>query len=361
MQPPDARSGTRKLRVRFGPRTAVLALLLVGVSAELLLARKGFGNPRLVRGDERRGYALVGEQVIRGPRGTTERINAAGFREREWVDAPIGRPLVVVLGHSVSYGVGVESEERWTTRLESRLRAGAAPGACVLDLAVPGYTLEQMLAVYEELARPMQPEAVVLDLADYSIRPMLGSREPADFPLSRWVRRTALFDFLRRKVVRLEGDEALIQSVVEDPAAEVHEPLWRAAFERLEGLRAELAGRGARLVFLHTPSAAAVLETRAQPSRWHAWCAERPDVLELDCTGALRERMADLLAEFAERGVEPRLSSWRVARLEPAEFAARESACFFLDDPLHLTALGHGIVGERAAQALGPLLLPPVR
>jgi len=325
------------------------------------LARMGYGNPRLIRTDERRGYALVGEQDIAGPHGTVERINAFGFRERDWTGAPTGRPLVVVLGHSVSYGVGVEAEERWTARLESRLRAGTAHGACVLNLAVPGYTLEQMLAVYDEIARPLAPDVVVAELTAFSIRPMVRLDEPADFPLSRWIRRTALFDFWRRKVARVRRDEGLTRQVLDDPAAAANDPLWSAAEERLEGLRDELATWGARLVVLHTPSAAQAFAPEMPPTRWSAWCAERPDVIEVDAGAALRERMRPLTADLAARSIDPLMVRGRLAKLDPEQFAERDSACFFLDDLQHLTALGHGIVGERVADALGPLLAPPGR
>jgi hypothetical protein len=298
MQPPTA---SPRVRLRVGPRSAVLLVLLAGALSELALARLGYGNPRLIRADERRGYALVGDQDIAGPHGTLERINVLGFRERDWSDSPTGRPLVVVLGHSVSYGVGVDAGERWTARLESSLRGGAAPGACVLDLAVPGYTLEQMRAVYDEVARALAPDVVVTELGDYSIRPMVRLEEPADFPLSRWIRRTALFDFWRRKLGRVRGGEEQTRQVLEDPSDAANDPLWDAAFARLDALREELGARGARLVLLHTPSAAGVFDRGAPRSRWHAWCAARPDVIEVDCAELLRERMAPLVAESSSR------------------------------------------------------------
>lgn len=336
-------------------------MLALGAASEFVLTCMGYGNPRLVRTDERRGYALVGGQDIGASHGTVEHINRQGFRERDWGDAPPGRPLVVVLGHSVSYGVGVQAQQRWSARVESSLRAGAAHGACVLNLAIPGYTLEQMLAVYDEVARPMAPDVVVAELTAYSIRPMVRLDEPEDYPLSRWIRRTAVFDFWRRKVARVRRDEGLALAVIEDPSAAANDPLWSAAEERLEGLRAELAARGARLLVLHTPSAAAVFVPDAPPSRWSAWCAARPDVIEVDACADLRERMRPLTAELAARGIDPRMQRGRLAKLDPAEFAERDSACFFLDDLQHLTALGHELVGRRVAQALEPLLQPSGR
>ncbi len=356
-----ARSGQRKGRLRFGPRSVVLAVLLVGALAEVGLSRLGFGNPRLVRGDAQRGYALIGAQTIRGPRGTTERINTAGFREREWSGLPPGRPLVVVLGHSLSYGVGVEVEQRWTNRFESSVRERGAPDACVLNLAVPGYALEQMLAVYDECVRPLAPDLLVVELDDASIRPMLSPKEPAALPLARWMRRSALFDFWQRKIVGPGGNQDLMRRALEDPGAAHNEPLWHAALERLEAVRAELGARGARLVFLHTPSARAAFVSEPPSARWSAWCAQRPDVLEIDCAASLRERMAPLAAEFALRGIDARRGSWRVDRLDASDFAQRDSACFFLDDPVHLTALGHEVVAARVAGAVAPLLAPLAR
>jgi hypothetical protein len=47
----------------------------------------------------------------------------------------------------------------------------------------------------------------------------------------------------------------------------------------------------------------------------------------------------------------------RLAKLDPEDFDQRDSACFFLDDLQHLTALGHGLVGARMAEALAPLVV----
>lgn len=355
MQPPPTSAAARARR-RIGPRAVVLLAVLGLVAAELLLARRGYGSERLVRADATRGYAIVGGQEIDGPYGTTERINAAGFRERDWSAEDPGRPLVVVLGHSVSYGVGVEAEERWTAHLEAGLRAGPAPRARVLDLAVPGYTLEQMLAVHAEAVRPLAPEVVVVEVGDYSARPMVRLSEPVDFPLAEWIRRTALYDFLYRRSGHVRTDDERMGPFLDDPDAEAHAHLWGEAFARLEGLRVELAERGARLVVLHTPLATRALGIEAEPSRWSAWCAAHPDVLEVDCSEDLRERMRPLAEELAAQGIDPRLERGRMARLEPDRFAQRASACFFLDDLQHLSPLGHEVVGARVTEALAPLL-----
>src|SRR5688500_6819246 len=101
-------------RVLRDPRAALLLLVLLLVGAELFLGQvRGYGNPRLVSPHAGAGYALVPDQSIRGPHDTREVINQRGFREREWSAAAGARPRVVVLGHSLSYGVGVEVEQAW--------------------------------------------------------------------------------------------------------------------------------------------------------------------------------------------------------------------------------------------------------
>ena len=74
-----------------------------------------------------------------------------------------GRPRVLVLGHSVAYAVGVDAEYSWTQVLENELRAQGLERAEVLNLAVPGYTLEQMLAVWGEVGRALAPDLVLLN------------------------------------------------------------------------------------------------------------------------------------------------------------------------------------------------------
>jgi hypothetical protein len=90
-----------------------------------------------------------------------ERINDWGFRDRDWGPAPSekdpGVYRVCVVGNSMTYGTSVHEEEVWTRRLEGLLQAeldarGDGRRALVMNLAVQGYTFDQMVRAYEESA-----------------------------------------------------------------------------------------------------------------------------------------------------------------------------------------------------------------
>ena len=341
-----------------GPRGLVLLAVAALVATELYLQRAGYGNPRLIQAHATRGYALVPEQSIEAAHHTREHINSHGFRAREWSGNELGRPRVLVLGHSVAYAVGVDAEYSWTQVLENELRAQGLERAEVLNLAVPGYTLEQMLAVWDEVGRALAPDLVIAELSGYSVRPMVRTQEPVDFPLSRPIRRSALFDFYRRKLARVERDDAASERVLSDPHDVRNDPLWELAGERLEGLRAELASAGAQLVVLATPSMADVFDGAGEETRWGEWCAARPEVGFLSCTPALRAAMHELLGQLRARGIDPLMARGRLARLDPAELPAADTSCFFLDDLQHLTPRGHAVVAALVTAELLARLRP---
>jgi len=80
--------------------------------------------------------------------------NAQGFRS-----PPIseGKPLVAVLGDSVTFGYGLKNNETLPARLQELL-----PDVQVLNAAVPGYNLTQEAATYETKITPLHPPALVL-------------------------------------------------------------------------------------------------------------------------------------------------------------------------------------------------------
>ncbi len=89
--------------------------------------------------------------------------NSLGLRSPE----PDGeRPVIAVLGDSITFGYGVQDNESLPARLQALL-----PGYDVQNGAVPGYNLMQESATYARSLSPLAPEALVLvfywnDLAD---------------------------------------------------------------------------------------------------------------------------------------------------------------------------------------------------
>lgn len=118
------------------------------------------------------------------------RINRAGYRDDEPRE---GRRRIVVLGDSVSFGLGVRQEEIWPSLLEQRLqREGRHPEA-VENLAIWAYNTANQVDALREDGLPLQPEVVILQfyMNDFSIprRPGPGAAAP---PPSLGQRLTAL-------------------------------------------------------------------------------------------------------------------------------------------------------------------------
>jgi lysophospholipase L1-like esterase len=86
------------------------------------------------------------------------RHNSLGFRGPEIsVETPPGRIRVLVLGDSMTYGVGVEYEETYSAVLES-----LDPRLQVINTGVPGYCGEQELLVLEEFIERLAPDVVLV-------------------------------------------------------------------------------------------------------------------------------------------------------------------------------------------------------
>jgi len=98
--------------------------------------------------------------LVKGKPFTT---NSAGFRSPEIDhDKPPDVFRIAVLGASSSMGSGVSDDEVYSARLQQRFEDGAHGRVEVMNLAVSGYGLAQMLAAYEAFAAPYRPNAVLV-------------------------------------------------------------------------------------------------------------------------------------------------------------------------------------------------------
>lgn len=87
--------------------------------------------------------------------------NAEGLRgRREYpLERVPGRRRGIVLGDSFSAGYGVGDDESYAARLE-----GMLPGTEILNLAVPGYGVDQAILRWELMGRAYQPDFVILGI-----------------------------------------------------------------------------------------------------------------------------------------------------------------------------------------------------
>jgi hypothetical protein len=162
-----------------GARRRALAGLAFGLVIALGLAEAGLRvagmfppppqtltplRPELNRPDPELGYTLKPflHTTFRYPPGSTRDLslvsNADGFRNDRDFDDDDPRPRLWVLGDSMTFGEGVEVEDRVTGVIASR-----EPGWRVDNLGMTGWGLDSMVRAYERIARKRRPQAVLLD------------------------------------------------------------------------------------------------------------------------------------------------------------------------------------------------------
>ncbi len=91
--------------------------------------------------------------------------NSLGFREREFrLAKPENTYRIVVLGDSLTWGIGVSSRERFSNLLEARLTAGRRADLTyeVLNFAQSGWDTESELAALRSLIPTAGPDFVLL-------------------------------------------------------------------------------------------------------------------------------------------------------------------------------------------------------
>lgn len=117
---------------------------------------------RLPPGEFEMDFAIPGR---RAEANVVYQINDLGFRGREaTLEKPPGVHRIVVLGDSVTFGWGVELEERFTDVAEHALNASRKDGRTIeiLNLALPGYETIQQRHVFNTAVWRLSPDAVVV-------------------------------------------------------------------------------------------------------------------------------------------------------------------------------------------------------
>ena len=114
--------------------------------------------------------------------------NRDGFDDDE-LDDP-RRPVILALGDSHTWAVGVSKDEAWPNVLE-RLLGGQEPRPAVINMGVPGYNLGQEYLLLRRYEQRYRPRAVVLAFSmatdAYDIRPpryggfVYGAQHPRDY------------------------------------------------------------------------------------------------------------------------------------------------------------------------------------
>lgn len=241
-------------------------------------------------------------------------INAAGYRGRQAAVRPgPGRRRVLHLGDSVAFGYGVADEQTFAHLIDP---AGERYES--LNLAVPGYGVDQSLLRFEEQGRREAADVVVLslcvdnDLADVMLPVFLyDGRHPKPWfrlgpeglelhrehlrlaPTARaalWLRRhSALARRLGRSAAAPAAEEQPAEHWAERrrQAIEDHRAALDLMAALLARLRRDVEGTGAELIVAVHPNKPAF----QRPARWVKALARRAELRGLvfvDVAGAYR-------------------------------------------------------------------------
>ncbi|MAG62159.1 MAG: hypothetical protein QGI93_05210 [Planctomycetota bacterium] len=352
-------------------RGLIFALMLGLLAIEWSLrSYTSYGATVEREADPALGWRLRTADLAFGESGVPLRINSAGFRDQEWLPPGSGQASILriaVLGDSVTFGAGVEESERWTELLEASIRAEAPQReVVVMNLGLPGYTLEQMAQCYERIVRPYEPDLVLLALNDISARPASVWEPEHGFALAQAVRGTAMYDFWQRSIST--GDHApgrryspqeraqrrRVKAIWEEPFAPAHELMWRRFIKATAELADEIHSDGSQLVLIPLP---AFIHCRhpAGPrlaTRLPDW-EPLHELPRIDSFPGAFKVMGPLLKIVEEMGLDPdkiwSTDKGSVDQLDP-QWAGQ--SLFFLHDPKHFTFRGHTRLADEIHEGL---------
>jgi len=114
-------------------------------------------------------------------------VNAAGFRSRTQTDLPKppGRFRIVVLGDSVTIGMGVADDQSFPAQVETLLRQRVrGRDLDVVNLGVPGYDTRQEVGLLRRRVAELKPDLVLVGFYSNDVPDILeGEATPAGTPI----------------------------------------------------------------------------------------------------------------------------------------------------------------------------------
>ena len=261
-------------------RLATPALLALSLALSLVAAELAFraGNfqigeyaynlrkyGRLIAYDREHGFTRHVANGAGHVYGVDMRFNAAGMRDREHGAAkPPGTRRVLVLGDSVTAGLGVTWEATFVHRLEEMLNAGSSAGPVeVIAAAVPGWNTVAQRSWFFAEGRGFDPDAVLLLYVSNDNEALLpwGPVPPQPWRVRVWqwladhsrVVEAATFVYRRYRPrppdpetwrILQEMRTSRARRGEEPHAFEPDDPGWLASREALAAIAAETRARG---------------------------------------------------------------------------------------------------------------------
>jgi hypothetical protein len=175
---------------RFGQRLLISASVFI-LALLLSVAADRVVGALLYRGGAGEGLVFPPKSEFRFKTAEFDcavKINALGFRDREFDLKPERRARILAVGDSFTYGWGVEANESWPKLLEARLRQ-AGYDVEVANLGKPGASPASYAAIADKAVPVLKPELVIVgilqgeDLAQTGLEASINS--PAAAPEGR--------------------------------------------------------------------------------------------------------------------------------------------------------------------------------
>lgn len=349
---------TRKVRLALAAVGATLLVCLLILEVGLRLAPALLGDASLLTSDAELGWRLKpgAARTMTGRGGPYHvQISQAGLRDRYYdYSKPADAYRVVVLGDSYVFGAGgVEQHEILTELIEAR-----HPRLEVINLGVPGYSLDQELLLLKREGLRYEPDLVVVcafwnddNESFLTYHPKIARPKPAlrrvggelhiDPPsFSGWEK---LFDashlarFIERRVATLKAKQR--SAPLRDIRDEERAFCFQAA---IAAMRDACRAAGAELVFVYIPfpwgqqAAPVLLQLVLEDA------ARRGDVLYLDLLPTLYQQPAQSPPFFPGDGhlnshghqlVADRLEQFLVEATSFAQFKGTADAAAATDAP----------------------------
>jgi hypothetical protein len=151
----------------------ILALVFLGFSAGGVAAETWFRifppkpQTQIIRSRDQRGGRVL-EGPLRTERGVARWEYSFDRQHRECARDP-DRIRILFLGDSITYGVGIESDQVFSSLLEKRLNEDYPhPGFCVLNYAQPSNGFEEDAITAEDVIPQLKPALVLWGLWEES-------------------------------------------------------------------------------------------------------------------------------------------------------------------------------------------------
>lgn len=274
-------------------------------------------------------------------------VNAQGWRGPDWPKVEEDDTVLLCLGDSITFGLGVPFEETFCERVKPFLTPDSPRVPIVLNAGVGGYNVQQKVRLFEALLPIWKPDIVILDFYRDDLVPFfLGVDGRGRLIWNPESFRPPLAEFqvfptvLKRHSLLLKFVEQRVRMLLHTSLLQIP---WASRWSR-EGMAWQEAERNLdRLVRL------------ARPFHVQVVLAYFPNSLDF------RHRIFRLDPDFLRLRRIARKLKIPLVDMREVFRSHLEEGLYLEGDLVHLNRRGHELAAGALAKAMGPLLRRPVK